>query len=140
VVNALFSHGEASGIAWWAHIGGFAAGAGLLRLFVTLPSMGLSERLRPATTRRRSHHLQVVRPESGAMPGDLSAELAISPFEALAGTRKLVNIPEGFQRRLFRVAVPPGTKPGGMLRLKGLGRPVGGGRRGDLLLRIAIRD
>ncbi len=140
VVNALFSHGEASGIAWWAHIGGFAAGMGLLRLFVSLPSLGFSERLRPATTRRRTHHLQVIQPDIAGATEDLSGVLGISPFEALAGTRKLVGIPHGFQRRLFRVTVPPGMKPGGVLRLKGLGRTLPNGNRGDLLLRIAIQD
>jgi len=140
VVNVLFSHGEAGGIAWWAHIGGFAAGVGLLRLFVRLPSAGFSELLRPATTRRRSHHLQVLHPDQAEAEGDLAGTLGISPFEALAGTRKLVGIPHGFQRRLFRVTVPPGMKPGGVLRLKGLGRSLPDGSRGDLLLRIAIQD
>jgi membrane associated rhomboid family serine protease len=32
-VNPLFGDGAASGVAWWAHIAGFAAGAGLIRLF-----------------------------------------------------------------------------------------------------------
>jgi hypothetical protein len=139
VVNALASAGQATGIAWWAHIGGFAAGALLLRLFTRLPTIGLSERFRLATERRRSHHLQMVRPDAGPAD-DLVGELGITPFEALAGTRKMISLPWGLQRRLLRVNVPPGVKPGNLLRLRGLGRPGSGGRRGDLLLRIVIRD
>ena len=33
VYNAFAADAETSGVAWWAHVGGFAAGAALIRFF-----------------------------------------------------------------------------------------------------------
>jgi DnaJ-class molecular chaperone len=65
--------------------------------------------------------------------------LVISPYEALTGTRKLVNVPWGFHNRLIRVLVPPGVKRGSKLRLQGLGKQTREGSRGDLYLQVEIR-
>ena len=64
--------------------------------------------------------------------------LTITAFEALTGTRKLVNIPWGFQKRLVRVTVPAGVQEGSKLRLKGLGKITPDGQRGDLYLKVTI--
>ena len=68
----------------------------------------------------------------------LYGTLTITPLEAKTGTRKLVNIPWGFQKRLFRVGVPPGTGHGKILRLRGLGKIMPDGKRGDLFLKIIL--
>jgi membrane associated rhomboid family serine protease len=137
--NASRSFGAASGIAWWAHIGGFLCGMILLKLFGALPSAGFTNNLRKATARKKSHRFQVVRPDRSAEAADIYGSISISPYEALVGTRKLVNVPHGFQRRMLRVNVPPGMEAGKVLRLRGQGKVTSGGRRGDLLLKVMIQ-
>lgn len=139
LVNASVSFGSASGIAWWAHVGGFLGGMVFYKVLQALPASGVSSRMRAKTLRKRSHRLQVVRPGKPQQESDLHATLTISPYEALVGARKLVSIPFGLQRRLYRVNVPPGVVAGRILRLRGQGRPLPDGRRGDLLLTVAIQ-
>jgi len=62
------------------------------------------------------------------------------PFEALAGTSKMVKIPWGFHKRLVRVSIPPGIKEDTKLRLKGLGRLTTDGQKGDLFLKVVIKS
>jgi membrane associated rhomboid family serine protease len=133
--------GEASGgVAWWAHIGGFVFGMLLLKIFDALPGTGISDALRRAATRTTTDRLQLLRPDTRQDSADLYAMVAVSAFEARAGAHKLVSVPHGFQKRLLRVHVPPGVREGTLLRLKGLGSLLPDGRRGDLLLRIAIQS
>jgi membrane associated rhomboid family serine protease len=138
--NASATSGSSGGIAWWAHIGGFVCGMVLLKLFELLPATGISTGLRKATVRKTTHRFQMVRP---AMPSrqeiDIYGTINISPYEALVGTRKLVTVPQGFQRRVFRVNVPPGMEAGKVLRLRGMGRPTAAGQKGDLLLKVVIQ-
>jgi DnaJ-class molecular chaperone len=56
------------------------------------------------------------------------------------GTRKVVNIPWGFQKRLFHVTVPPGVSEGTKLRLADMGKTIDDKSRGDLYLRIRIGE
>ncbi|MEE8479875.1 MAG: rhomboid family intramembrane serine protease, partial [Desulfobacterales bacterium] len=118
-LNAAGSHGDISGIAWWAHIGGFIFGIIFLKIFLVLPATGLFNKVRQVTARRKTHRLQVVRPVGSGNDSHLYGIINITPHEAFAGTRKLINIPWGFHKRLFRVEVPSGMKKGGILRLRG---------------------
>ncbi len=131
--------GQAGGIAWWAHVGGFAAGMALLIPFTRSPRSGLDRTLSQYTQRRGTPRLQMVRPMAGG-PADphLYGALYITPREARLGARKFVNIPWGFQKRLYTVAIPPGLSHGSRLKLAGLGRPVAGGGRGDLILEVKV--
>ncbi len=138
-LSATGSHGAVSGIAWWAHIGGFVFGILLLKLFGKIPRIGADEKVRSVTSKRRTEHLQSIRPRGGAGDADMYGTLVISPYEALTGTRKLVNVPWGFHNRLIRVLVPPGVKRGSKLRLQGLGKQTREGSRGDLYLQVEIR-
>lgn len=138
-IRAASSSGSATGIAWWAHVGGFLCGMLFLKLFDAMPDTGMTARLRKATARKKTHRLQVARPGVPLQDNDLYATLTISPYEALVGTRKLVTIPWGFQRRMYRVNVPPGVTTGKILRLKGQGRQSPEGVRGDLLLKVVIQ-
>ena len=70
---------------------------------------------------------------------NLYAILNITAHEAAAGTYKLVNIPWGFHKRLFRVVVPAGIQEGHKLRLRGLGKQSTAGEQGDLYLKVQIR-
>ncbi len=138
LLNASGSYGAASGIAWWAHIGGFVCGMVLLKLFGALPAAGATRFLRQATARKKTHRFQMARPAGRQTSADLHATIQVSPYEALVGTRKMVTVPFGFQRRIFRVNVPPGLETGKVLRLKGQGRPSPDGRNGDILLKVVI--
>jgi DnaJ-class molecular chaperone len=69
---------------------------------------------------------------------DLYGSISVTPWEAKNGASKIVNIPWGFQKRLYRVAVPPGIQNGNTLRLKSLGKIRPDGLRGDLFLLVNI--
>jgi DnaJ-class molecular chaperone len=60
-------------------------------------------------------------------------------LEAQLGTKKLIRIPWGLQKRLVRVTVPPGSREGVLLRLSGLGKQMDEDKRGDLYLKVMIR-
>lgn len=135
--SAVATKANSSGIAWWAHIGGFIAGILFLRLFLIIPSTGASNWLRRATSKRKTPHLQLVR--SDTRDGlHLYGTVLLSPREARNGTRKLVNIPIGLQKRIYRVAVPPGVSDGTVLRLARMGRISDDGQKGDLYLKVRL--
>ncbi|MBW1725815.1 MAG: rhomboid family intramembrane serine protease [Deltaproteobacteria bacterium] len=137
-LNATGTHGGAGGIAWWAHIGGFVFGIVFLKILLVLPETGVTDRIRRVTAKRKTHRLQVIRPVGPGNDPHLYGTIAVTSFEALVGTKKLVNIPWGFQKRIVKVIVPPGIKEGSKLRLKGLGKTTSDGERGDLYLKVAI--
>ena len=138
-LSAAGSHSQMAGIAWWAHIGGFIFGIIFLKLFLALPGGGISDRLRKMTEKKKSYRLQVIRPVGMANDPNLYGTITITHLEAITGTRKLVNIPWGFQKRLFKVIVPRGIKEGSLLKLRRLGKDAPHGQKGDLLLKVAIQ-
>jgi hypothetical protein len=109
-LNALGSRPGLSSVAWWAHIGGFVFGIVFLKLFNALPAIGVSAPIRRATRKKKTHRLQVIRAGGMDMDYHLYGTINISPYEAFAGTQKLVNIPWGVHNRLFRVKIPPGLE------------------------------
>ncbi len=137
-LNATGTHGGAGGIAWWAHIGGFVFGIVFLKILLALPETGATDRLRRVTAKKKTHRLQVIRPIGPGKDPHLYGTLNVTSFEALVGTKKLVNIPWGFQKRMVKVIVPAGVTEGSKLRLKGLGKTTSDGQRGDLYLKVAI--
>ena len=139
LLNAAGSHGNAGGIAWWAHIGGFVFGILFLKLAIKLPSAGVSQKISPMTTRKKTSRLQVIHPSGPPNDPNLYGVIVISPFEARLGSKKLVNIPWGFQKRLVNVKVPAGIQAGKILKLKSMGKLTPSGGRGDLLLRVKIK-
>ncbi|MBW1836849.1 MAG: rhomboid family intramembrane serine protease [Deltaproteobacteria bacterium] len=137
-ISAVSSHGEISGIAWWAHIGGFVGGIIFLKLILVIPTAVSDDRVRRFTTKKKTPRLQVIHPIGSANDPHLYGTIRITPYEALAGTHKLVNIPWGFQKRLFRVVVPPGMQDGRKLRLKNMGKQMPDGQIGDMYLQVRI--
>ncbi len=136
LLNATGPAGSIGGVAWWAHVGGFLSGIFLLKMFNVTPVKERPAEREGITARRKTPRIQVVHPSGPAEDPNLYGEIAITPLEGLTGTTKTVNVPWGFHSRLYRVVVPPGTKPGSTLRLKGLGRILPDGTRGDLYLRV----
>jgi len=138
-LSATASGGTAGGIAWWAHIGGFIFGMIFLKIFDVLPGTGVTSQIRRVTAKKHTHRLQMARPDAAEPSADIHATISVSPYEALVGARKIVNVPSGLQRRIYRVNVPPGITANQILRLKGAGRQLRDGGRGDLLLRVIIQ-
>lgn len=137
--HAAGSPAQSSGIAWWAHIGGFISGIVFLKLCLKIPELGVTSRLRHATSKRKTPRLQILRTNGSAEDPHLYGNISITPQEAQLGTRKLVNIPWGYQRRLFWVRVPPRVNHGTTLRLTGIGKRIDGRQRGNLYLKVLIR-
>ncbi|MDP3285086.1 MAG: rhomboid family intramembrane serine protease, partial [Desulfobacterales bacterium] len=137
-LNAAGSGGQAGGIAWWAHIGGFLFGILFLKIFLKIPETGLTGMTRNLTEKKKSHRLQIIRPVSSENNIDLHGTLQITPYEAILGTQKIVNVSLGFRKKLYKIVVPPGLVDGSMLRLKGLGLEMKNGLKGDLLLKMVI--
>jgi DnaJ-class molecular chaperone len=53
------------------------------------------------------------------------------------GAKKQIQLPDG---SVLDVTIPPGTRDGQVLRLRGKGRPgIGGGTPGDALIEIGVR-
>lgn len=126
------------GIAWWAHIGGFAAGFMLIKLFDAIPRTGMDGGLRQYTERHTTPRIQSLSLHKVPDELDLYGTIRITPKEAHSGTRKLVSIPQGFRKRTILVTVPPGVQEGTRLRLKGLGQLGPDGDQGDLYLEIKV--
>jgi hypothetical protein len=138
--SASLTRGDVGGVAWWAHIGGFAAGMVVLKLLQLIPRSALGSGMRRRTERRATPRLQTVAPWRLSDALDIQATIAITPREARHGTRKIVSVPQGLRRKTVLVRVPPGLDEGMRLRLAGMGNVDSTGRRGDLYLEVRIRD
>jgi len=139
-ISAAGAAGQGGGIAWWAHIGGFIFGMIFLRLLDRIPSTGITGEVRKKTAKKKTHHLQTARVMGRAGDSNLYGSVTITAREERLGSRKLINIPWGFKKRLFRITIPPAVKDGAVLRLAGMGKDTGDGGRGDLLLKIKVED
>ncbi len=132
--------GAGSGIAWWAHVGGFVAGMILVKLSPKVPELGAGKTIKKVTAKKRTPKLQAINAMPLDMTSDLMGEIEISSLEALKGSRKIVNIPWGFYKRLYRVTIPSGVTMDTKLRLQGMGSIKPDGTRGDMYLKIVINN
>jgi hypothetical protein len=137
-IYASGTQSDVSGIAWWAHVGGFIFGIVLLKVLLAVPASGISHKLRQTTAKKKSNRIQVIRPAGAGNDQNLYGTIVVTPYEAYSGTAKLVSISMGFRKKLFKVVVPSSVGEGTMLRLKGLGKESMPGQRGDLLLKVNI--
>jgi len=138
-LNAAGS-GAGSGIAWWAHIGGFIAGLALVKLNRKLPKTGTRQKISQFTAKKHTPKLQMIVTQSRPDSPDLYGDVDITSIEAIAGTNKMVTIPWGFYKPLYRVKIPPGVKHGTKLRLSGMGKSVPEGKKGDMYLTVNIKN
>jgi membrane associated rhomboid family serine protease len=138
--SAAGASGHAGGIAWWAHVGGFVFGIVFLKLFALLPELGADRRFRTLTQKHSTPRLQVIRPAPVGGDVDTYGVVSITRREALFGARKLVSIAQGFKKKAFVLTIPPGVSQGSKLRLKGMGRELANGDKGDLYLKVQITD
>ncbi len=132
---ASVSHGQAGGVAWWAHIGGFIFGLATIKLFLVIPRTGISQRLARSLQRRSTPRLQQIHPRP-ERELDTHGTIIVTPKEALSGARKLVTIP--YRRKTVVVTIPPEMSDGTHIRLRGMGRSSPHGERGDLYLTVKI--
>lgn len=139
ILNAAGS-GAAGGIAWWAHIGGFMAGFLLTRWNDRLPESGSREKISRITQKKRTPRLQMILTRGMPDTPDLFGTIDITGMEALLGTNKLVTIPWGFYKPLYKVKIPAGITHGTKLRLAGMGRTTPEGLKGDMFLTVNIKN
>jgi DnaJ-class molecular chaperone len=68
---------------------------------------------------------------------DINYRLELDFLDAVNGGKQQLTLPDG---TVLDVNIPPGTRDGQVLRLRGKGRPgIGGGPPGDALIEIAVR-
>lgn len=138
-ISAAGASGHGGGIAWWAHIGGFLFGVFFLKLFLQVPETRVTQMIRKKTTKQKTHRLKIIRTSGSVSEPHLYGSITVTPREAFLGTRKLVNIPWGFQKRIFRVTIPPNVSDKTILRLAGLGKQIEDNKKGDLYLKVEIQ-
>jgi len=132
--------GAGSGIAWWAHIGGFIAGIALVMLNKNLPQTGSKQKIRQYTTKKHTPKLQMIVTSGSSDSPDLYGNININSIEAIAGTNKMVTIPWGFYKPMYRVKIPPGVKQGTRLKLSGMGKSMPDGVKGDMYLVVNVKN
>jgi DnaJ-class molecular chaperone len=68
--------------------------------------------------------------------GTAHYQMAVTFLDAVNGAQKQIQLPEG---SMLDIAIPPGTRDGQILRLRGKGRPGhGGGPAGDAMITIEV--
>jgi len=139
-MSAAAPSAQVAGIAWWAHIGGFIFGIIFLKFFQVLPQADWEKGLQRLAKKRTTARIQVIRPAATGNGADLYETITVSEREASFGTRKLINIAEGFRKRtFFTLNIPAGISEGTTLRLRGMGKKIPENGRGDLYLKVRIR-
>lgn len=136
-LSAAITDSSTSGIAWWAHIGGFGAGIVFLKMFLLMPESGISRQVRKATLRQTSPRLHVTQGVDYGGGLDTYGTITITPEEARSGTSKLISLKNDSQRKTFSVKIPSGTDENTVLRLVGLGKKHEG-ESGDFYLKVIV--
>jgi DnaJ-class molecular chaperone len=68
---------------------------------------------------------------------DVQYRMQVDFLDAVNGAKRQITLPDG---STLDVAIPPGTRDGQILRLRGKGRPgIGGGPPGDALIEVEMR-
>ena len=139
ILNAAGS-GAGAGIAWWAHIGGFAIGFLMAKFNTKIPETGLKKKISQYTVRKSTPKLQMIATTNEADSLDLFGNIEITTIESITGAHKFVTIPWGFYKPLYKVRIPSGVKQGTKLKLKGMGKSTTSGFKGDMYLSVNIKN
>jgi membrane associated rhomboid family serine protease len=121
-------------------IGGFIAGIALVMLNKKLPQTGTKQKISQFTTKKHTPKLQMIVTSGSQDSPDLYGNIDITFIEAITGTNKMVTIPWGFYKPLYRVKIPAGVKQGTRLKLSGMGKSISGGIKGDMYLRVNVKN
>jgi DnaJ-class molecular chaperone len=76
--------------------------------------------------------------DAPAATGDVTFPLSLTAREAERGGSKRVSLRRADGRDEVLVTIPPGVRKGTRLRLRGKGRPLAGGGRGDAYLIVEV--
>jgi curved DNA-binding protein len=76
--------------------------------------------------------------KSSAKALDMESDLELTLEEAFKGGEKSVHLQDGAQSRTLTVKIPPGIRHNNKIRLRGQGRQLDEGSRGDLYLRVKL--
>lgn len=141
-ISASLTHtAQVTGVAWWAHIGGFVSGMLLLKVFLFFPESPSSRAFRQRTAKKKTPRLQMAKPELSKEDLSTYSTLTVSPLEALNGAAKLVTLRGRYVSRIFRVSIPPGIRDGDVIRLRGISPTKDKNeRKEDVYLRIRISN
>ena len=135
--------GAGSGIAWWAHVGGFIAGLTIVQFNKKRPKTGVDQKINRFTEKKHTPKLQMIitknNPDNPDSP-DLFGDIDITSAEAISGTIKMVTIPWGFYKPLYKVNIPAGIKQGNRLKLARMGKSFGSTQKGDMYLKVNIKN
>ena len=140
LLSAAIIDPHAGGIAWWAHIGGFASGIIFLWIFLSIPRSGMTEKVQRVTKKKKTPRLHRIKPADCDDACNLYGIISITTQEAERGTRKMINITQESQKKLFQLNIVPGTINGTTLRMAGIGKKKVNKERGDVFLKVNIED
>jgi DnaJ-class molecular chaperone len=83
-------------------------------------------------------HGEGVRTQFRMRGNDINYRLPVDFLEAVKGATKRISLPDG---SALDVGIPPGTRDGQVLRLRGKGGAgIGGGPHGDALVTVSVRS
>ncbi|MBN1477720.1 DnaJ domain-containing protein [Candidatus Sumerlaeota bacterium] len=74
---------------------------------------------------------------------NFETEITLSLEEAQRGGKRafeLIRPDQSGAKRRYEITIPPGTRDGAQLRLRGQGEAVAGGEVGDLIVRVRLRE
>jgi len=95
-------------------------------------------RLAGAAVRMLGRRLLGLPASAGRHRSDVTFPLRVTAAEARSGARKRVTLRQADGDDDVLVTVPAGVRPGTRLRLRGKGRPLPGGDRGDAYLVVEV--
>src|SRR5262245_9447852 len=100
-------------------------------LFATLKRLGQGLLAPPAPR-------DIAAAPTNGSPDDVTLRLPLTSREARIGAERQVTLESTREPEHVKVTIPPGTRPGTRLRLRGKGRPRPDGSRGDAYLAVDI--
>ena len=112
----------------------------MVKLNTKVPKTGLKKKISQYTARKTTPKLQMIATSFEAGSSDLFGNIDITFIESITGAHKLVTIPWGFYKPLYKVKIPPGVKQGTRLKLKGMGKSTATGIKGDMYLTVNIKN